>query len=312
MMSQELIAIMLGCIEPVPDLPMQFVTAQGYTALLDKRPAPLIKLPLSRTDVLRSAAERQAWLECCMPYGTILPVCPNSFLTQADVPLMIAANRPLLDQLTLRLTGKEQFQITVSWDAPQVLDRFRDAPELAPLFAAGKTSADALQRGVTALSTRLRDDILDTLGNCAAEMLTLPPGQDMLANVVVLQQADKLPALDHALAQIDAIWTEGFRIKQIGPAPAASFASIALQRVSQKDLTDAARLLGCNLDDTADKIAQARQQALKDTPARAADIKESADVLDAMARHGKGPQPLYLCSVRSDDQAATLPHRKVA
>ncbi len=312
MTSYEIIAVLRGTHTSSPHTRLQFVPAHGYTAVLAHHPHVAIKLPLSRKDVLRSAAQRQAWLEHCMPFATVLPFRPQATIDKVDVPALIAANRPLFDGLTNRLVGKVQFQVTVSWDPNGVLNRFRDTPELSDLFVAKSIAPARLTQSIERLAKRLRDQINQTLEDVADEILQLPVTADMLTNTVVLMHIDRLSYLDQSVEAIDAIWTEGLRIKQIGPAPAASFASIDLHRIDASDVTIAMQTLGSKPLDTPEAIMQARRDALLRSPSAAADIKRSAEILNAAMRGGADNQSLFLCSVISDDAAATVADRKVA
>ncbi|WP_342070898.1 GvpL/GvpF family gas vesicle protein [Yoonia algicola] len=312
MTSSEIIAVLPGTLTSSVHVQLQFVPAHGYTAVLAQHPRSAIKLPLSRKDVLLTAAQRQAWLEQCMQCGTVLPFGMDSMIDQADVPALIAANRPLLDALASRFAGKVQFQVTVSWDPQGVLSKFRNSPELSGLFGEVSIAPDKLSLSVKALSERLQNQILHLLEKVASEVLQLPVTDDMLTNSVVLVETSRLAELDQTIEAIDAIWTEGLRIKQIGPAPAASFASLAPRKITARDIEIALETIGSRPHDTQQDIARARRDALLQSPLAAADIKRSAEIIDAAFRVGTNNQAFFLCTAISDGQAAFVTQRKVA
>jgi hypothetical protein len=64
---------------------------------------------------------------------------------------------------------------------------------------------------------------------------------------VTLTDAAGLARLEAALAEVDALWPEGLRIRLIGPTPAISFCALSVDRPGRGALTAARRRLG--LDD---------------------------------------------------------------
>lgn len=225
---------------------------------------------------------------------------------------LIIANTPLLDRLTKRLHGKVQFQVSVHWDQTGVLHRFRDAPELSDIFAKGRVSGTQLAPQLAALARRLTSEMLQSLRIVASEVIELPMEEHMLLNAVVLQETDNLPALDDAIEAIDAIWTEGLQIKQIGPAPAASFALLNPQLISASDVNAAAKRLAISPLSPLNDNAQARRRALLNDADGANEITRCADILDAASRLGRANLQFHMLTVMTEGQASQLPARKVA
>ncbi|MFA8442735.1 GvpL/GvpF family gas vesicle protein [Yoonia sp.] len=312
MTSSEIIAVLPGTFISPPHAQLQFVSAQGYTVVLAQHPYSTIKLPLSRKTALQSAAQRQRWLEQCMAFSTVLPFQMNAMLDQADVPALIAANRPLFGTLANRFAGKVQFQVTINWAPQGVLEKFRNTPELSGLFATNCISPDQLSHSVDRLAKRLGRQILHSFEDVATEVLQLPITENMLANAVLLMEHDHLRELDQTLEAIDAIWTEGLHIKQIGPAPAASFATIAPRKITKRDIDSALQTLGLRPHATPQAVAKARRIALLQSPSAAAQIKRSAEIVNAAMRLDTTDHAFFLCTTISDDQASSLTHREVA
>ena len=312
MTTFELLAVLPATQDKPPDTRLRFVSSSGFTAVLADRATKVMILPQSRKAALQAAAQRQAWLEACMPLGTVIPFLPDCTIKESDVAPLIAANRPLFAALATRLRDKVQFQITVSWDPAGVLDRFRNTPELSDLFAGGVTTQAELAHAIAALADRLRGEIHHSLQDTAAEVLHLPLAPDMLTNTVVLQRSDQLSQLDRVIENIDHIWTEGLQIRQIGPAPAASFVRLDPESISEADIAKALQSLGLQQPGTSDVITKARRDTLLQAPALAADIRRNAEILQAALRVGPGLQPFRLCVVRSDDQTTPSAKRQVA
>lgn len=133
-------------------------------------------------------------------------------------PALFASNRPFLFEKIARHHGLVQYQIEVDWAE----DRFRAAPEIAPLFSAASVDPAALVKAVERLAERLGPEFEGLLPP-AVDLLALPRVAGMLWNVAALVPARSEVLLDAALAQIDAIWTEGLTLRVTGPAPMMSF-----------------------------------------------------------------------------------------
>ncbi len=299
--------------DSLPDIAgLQHVRTSGYMALLSDVPRAIMALPQSRKQALSTAATRQALLEKCMGRGPLIVCRPHYHIARTEIAGLISANRPLLDRLALRLCDKVQYQVSVSWTPDAVLNRFRDTEELAPLFRAKQVSPESIERAVCALAERLADQITQSLYAVSVEMLRLPNGPDMLCNLVLLLDEGEISKLDQAVEAIDAIWTEGFRIKQIGPAPAASFVLLDPKTVSPDEVSAAFKHLGLLKNATADDIARARKHALQRAPQHAAYSKHCADIAHAALHATCDGQPLILCTVHSEDQAGPTAQRQVA
>lgn len=305
----ELIAILPGVRAQAPDAALQTVTHAGHTAVLTKHPSPVIHLPQSRKQVLESAAKRQAWLEALMPFGTVLPVQPGHWITTAQVPPLIEANSAEFNRLHRRLEGQVQFQITVEWAADRVLDRFRNSAELAPLFASDQTTAPEVREAVQTLANSLAARFTQMTNEVVTEAIALPVTENVLWNHALLVAQSKSAALDWVVETIDDIWTEGFRIRQIGPAPASSFATLDLHAVSAQDISAALDSFGLNHLDQVAELRAARRRALMRQAGESdqsilEQIRFQADILERAQAVAQPLEGFHLCSVRADGQAA--------
>jgi hypothetical protein len=296
--------------EPVKDV--HFVRVPGATVVLSAVPRKIISLPQGRKQALINAAFRQSMLEACMPFGPVLVVRPDFYIAPQDVASFVAANQPVIDDASARLIGKVQYQISVEWSPSGVLERFRDTPDFVSLFAQGRTTPDALQLAVTALADRLNRQNGQILDEASTQTIALPITGDTISNYVVLIDAPDIPKLDHAVEAIDDIWTDGFKIKQVGPAPAASFALLDPVLVSPAQIQKAMQDLNCASGPSANEITRLRREALLQNPESASQIKQSAAILYAAGRAGRFTNSIVLCTVRSDDQASFLSLKEAA
>lgn len=313
MTRYDALAVVEGTHETPPSPGMTCVSVDGVTVLLSAQKRKAILLPQTRKQALQNAASRQADLEAAMAMGTVLAFRAQTSLTIADVAPLVRANRPLIDTLMARFSRCVQFQITVSWMPQGVLAHFRQAPELQPIFAQSQVSPAVLECAVERLAARLGTEMSHIIAQCSQETLGLPRAPDMLMNSVVLVPAHETARLDKAVETVDAIWSDGLRIRQIGPATAASFALLDPRRISSAEISMAREMLSLRAPLDEKTLAQARRKALVDQPQNAEAIRSAGAVLESVLRVGAAT-PFYICNVLSEDQSApaALQSREVA
>ncbi len=302
MRAHVLIAILPDGATKSPPEGLVWHSVDGMTAVMTQAPAPLMRLPVDRKTRLVSAAEYQRSLETLMPYGTVVPVKQNTDLQHDNVPALLRANGPMLRDLGAALRGQDQYQISVAWDGAGVLQRFRDAPEIAGLFAASRINPQHLSDAVTSLSNRLRHTIAQELGAAATDVIALPCDTDTLANIVLLTPTHATAELDAALLAVDAIWTEGLRIRQIGPAAPASFATLQPHWISAAKIREAFTSLGLRSDADAAQISQARKASLREARLPK-DQVDAAERIACAAINADTLEGFYLCDVWRDGTA---------
>lgn len=314
MKKNTLIAIVDGCAADAeaPD-GLQLLRAERFTAVLGPTARKAVLWPQNRRDALQQAVHRQAQLEACMRLGTIMPVRQNAALDDHAVLAFIDANAETLAQVSQELRDAQQFQVTVTWKAADVLSHFRKAPEIAPLFAGESTTAHALETALSTLANRLHSFMEEALGAVARDVIILPVADDVIFNCALLVGDMDTMALDQAVERIDAIWPEGFAIRQIGPAPASSFALLDPVSVSADEVSAAHATLGVTTGADHDVIANARRAALMQPGCDADHIRTAADTVLASRRLGQSDGGFHLCMIRSDGQSESqLGRRNVA
>ena len=312
MKAYELFAIIPAASIESNEGQLQHLTVGAYTAIFSSTARKAILLPVTRKQALMNAAKRQAILESFIAQGPVIGCRPNVFLSKSEIAALIMCNGALLDQVRHRLSGMVQYQITVNWMADRVLDRFRDSPELVELFQKGKVTPAAIKQSVTALADRLSSQIEIELSNLSDELLHLPRTEDMLCNIVILLKQDHSSALDEAVERIDSIWSEGFRIRQIGPAPATSFALLDPESVSSGEVDAALAHLGLPESFDTTDIAKERHKTLLSLPEQAAYTKRCACIAEAKFLAGRPDQPVILCRALSEDQSLPPFEQQVA
>lgn len=314
MSKQALIAILDGCPDgaETPD-GIRLLHLGRFTAALATDMSGVFSLLPNRRQALQQAVQRQAQLEQCMRLGTVLPVRPSAHLDDAAVQAFVTANAEILAGVSQRVRHAQQFQVTVKWTASDVLSHFRDAPEIAPLFAGKRTTAPALQAAITRLATRLHALMQQEISAVAQDMILLPHTDDVIFNTVLLVAEGDVFNLDLAVERIDAIWPEGFAIRQIGPAPASSFALIDPMWVSADQVAEAHATLGLPNGPDADAIANARRAALMQPGCDADHIRRAAQTVHAAAQLDQIHDGIHMCLIRADGQSEIkVHHRDVA
>lgn len=297
MTRYELLAVVPDCPDPRMDH-LRYVRFQDATAVLAGKPSPILRLPQSRKDRLRDAAKRQKLLEDMMPFGPVLSVVPDTTMSEQQAEQMLRANAPLLLRTFGQLAGEVQYQLTIRWDRAEVLTAFRQDAEIAPLFACGNPTSAELVSAITALSGRLTRNMQGLLDGVVTDLIALPCEEDMLLNIAVLVNTTRLDAFDHVVEQIDALWTDGLRISQIGPAPAASFATLMprLVHLSERDAAFEHMRLS---HDATDVDRTARYKALLRAAGEGdafdiAKLKAANDIVAGAIRNGPHTE-LFLC-----------------
>ncbi|MEL6644562.1 MAG: GvpL/GvpF family gas vesicle protein [Pseudomonadota bacterium] len=302
-MTHELLAVILGTLpDTLPD-PLVVVGSGDLVAvLLPARTGFSLRNALRRQRVA-DAPRRMELLETLMPFGPVMPAVPGVRLSLEATSELLAVNAPLIQTGMDRLRGKSQFQIKVTWQQDRVLHRFRDTPELGPLFAAGEVAPRQVTSAVERLSARLHAQIADTLDEIAVECAELPREEAMIANTVLLVCDEAHHVLDAAVQKIDAIWPDGFRIQQIGPSPAMSFCALRVEAIGRAEQAAARRLLETPADTSLLDVQRARQAALRAGLKPADHIRRAARIVEAELRLSQPASQLHLVELYGDAQS---------
>jgi hypothetical protein len=175
-----------------------------------------------------------------------------------------------------------QFQVTVRWMADRAPAAFGVQDQ-------------------TALAAGLRARIADRLAATGAETVGLPVAADVLSNTAVLITRAQEAAFDAAVEDVDAIWTEGFAIRVIGPLPAVSFASLAIERVERNAIRAAQAAFGLTAAFDAAELKAARRTILMGAePGRREALGRQAEILACAARLGRARGPVHVARIWSE------------
>ncbi len=287
MMRRELVAILPGEGPPTPPEGCTVVRAAKHAAVL--RWSGLLPAP-RKADALRAAAARARILETLMTSGTVLPVLPGQRIRASEAERLVTANLPVLERLASQFAGRRQFQITLRWDVTRAVARFGASEGAAAADAAGP-----------AIAARLRERVAQALEDTGAEVMMLPVAEDVVANAVVLVDAASEPLLDAALAEIDGLWTEGFRIRMIGPYPPVSFASLVFDRMDRRQIEEAQAAFGLDPGFSETALRQARREVIMQAGAdRHEALRRQADLLACVARLGGACARVHVARVWSE------------
>lgn len=292
---------------PLPGLRM--IGQDGLTAVLSAQPRPILRLPQGRKAQLLALADRLRAQEACLALGTFLPASPLAHLSPETAVLFLDANRPFLFDQVARFAGLVQYQLQVAWDEPQVLARFRDHADIAPLFA-GPLQPEAIPLAVSRLAEGLGREILDHLAT-ALEVQPLPRVPGLLWNGALLIPRSGEAELERALQRIDAIWTEGFTLRLTGPAPIVSFCTLDLEAVSAAQIDWALDRFGLASIAQAAEVPGIRRRLLMANAEAREEVDFQARVIEAAARL-RGHKGFALARARADGETLFSPLREVA
>ncbi len=277
-MAHEIIAILPCETDALPE-GLTCVAAKGATAVLAPAPSWTERLTGGPK---HTAVRHHSRLEALMPLGPVLPFAAGIACEPDEAALLLTLDAPLITRLAAEIGPRRHFQLSLAWDESQVLAAFRDSSELAPLFSGAPVTPDAMRCAIAALADRLNATALRLLEPVVEDPIEQPRAPGCLLNVVFLMRSDDEPRLDAVLEAIDALWTEGLRLRLVGPSAPISHALLDIDRVDVGAVPAAAGLLGVMPDVGIDAVRDAAKAALRspDLVANAAEeIRAAARLL---------------------------------
>lgn len=309
-MAHEIIAILPFETARLPE-GLSGIVRAGATAVLAPAPGWTERL---RSGPKHTAIRHHNRLETLMRLGPVLPFAAGTACTAQEADLLLALDAPLIARLATEIGPRRHFQLTLDWDESQVLSVFRDSPELAPLFNGSAVTPERMRTAVTALATRLRATALELLAPVLSDPIEQPRAPGSLLNLVFLLAPEDDPRLDQALQAIDALWSEGFRLRLVGPSAPISHALLDIDRADPAVVHAAADRLALAPDASKEAIAEAAKRALRapDLAANAAsEIRAAAQHLIRAAEIAAlgGPQAPNLPQLRHQRYGTACPLR---
>lgn len=290
MPEHDLIAVVEGR-HPCPPLPdLQMIVQGELTAVLSAAQRPTHRPRQTLRQHLADAATHLGWQTACMRLAPLLPVRLDTPLTPMGAAAFLTANQPFLAQLLTRYAGMAQVQVTVSW--PDTGKRPADPPPMQT----------ALQ-----LSARIGAD----LATVATEVAPLPLAPGLLYSAVVLLPLRKLGDLD----RIAQMWPDGLHIRQIGPDPVTSFATLDLSPVTSAQIDQALSSFGLHSLANLGQLAMARRRRLITAgpvydQTQREEIGEQAEILAAAARLPRPQNGFALCRIWEGGRVGTQPQNR--
>lgn len=277
---------------PIPSK-LKPVVHGRFTAVLGKR-LDLGFVRASRKAILKMSVERQENLEQLMKTATVLPVLPGTAVTQDAVGPLIRANLPALETVARDLEGLVQFQLSISWDIQAARQHF-DCHDDAHL-------------------ERIKDDLaaeaIRILAPLCSRLQELPREDQMISNYALLLPVHQEPDLDACAEQIDAIWTDGLKIRLVGPSPAVSFASLGFRKITARACSAALQMFGFqDVPDPETLQSQRRSHLLRSASDHHRDIKNAAEIVSALTRLGH-VSPFHQAYIWEEGRAAPQNHQR--
>jgi hypothetical protein len=298
------------------------VEAHGLVALLLPARKPLAAWLQTRKAEMSGLLAFQRLLESLSAKGPMLPAAYGSALiTAEDAEALLVANAAEIGDAFETFGGLLQFQVEVRWDAAKAMVRFKQDGLFSGLDAALATrDRQAFGAAVQALMEverqRLALGFVELLGSAALDLVRLPLADEaMVLNAAALIARSGEPALDRAVEAIDATMPEALTIRQLGPLPAVSFATIAIVEPDAGKLAAARHALGVSAEARPHTVKMHYRMAMREAhpDAGATAASDAAAALAqahalalraAMAPRSTAGKPLLLDIRREGDSTA--------
>lgn len=221
--------------------PASLVSDNGLAAVLvqaSRKPNLFARFSRNPKPVVAALVARQQLYEHLLAVGDLLTVQPGTSVVEPDIVPFLRANAAVLSNSLADHTGQVQYQLMISWEPAHALRRFAKAPELA---------GTGIASGAERLRARLGREFAALLDRAILDRIDLPSdGVETLLNSALLIDRCSLPALDRALEDIDATWSEGLKLKLTGPLPPLSFAQVKVHSFGPTEQSAALATLGLN------------------------------------------------------------------
>ena len=195
-----------------------------------------------RQELVRKLLVHQQLVEKFMEIAAVLPVkfgtlAPN----RESVELALERGRDKFITAFSELSGKTQFEITVSWDVAEVFAEIAKEPTVIDLKAdlaamsendrhlnldqLGKLVKETLDHRRTQIGKAL----LDALLHVGFDGIVNPVLNDSIVlNMALLVDIDRTEALDLCLDELDNTFHNALTLRCVGPMPPHSFATVEI------------------------------------------------------------------------------------
>ncbi len=245
------------------------VEALGVAALVGP-PAKLPFLQRGKVRELRRLLDFEQTLEAILPHGPLLAASPGACLRDArDALGFIAANITSLRGALNAYGDKLQFQVSIAWDPVAALAEARRRDDFGAIRRLAerddrKALGRAIQSAMEAERAARGDRYAGMLAAAALDLIRLPlESADAVLNAAVMVDRAGEARLDRALEAIDASWAQALTIKCVGPLPALSFASVALERPDPNAIAAACARLGVDASAEPTRVRDAYHAIMK-------------------------------------------------
>ncbi|MGL4444449.1 MAG: GvpL/GvpF family gas vesicle protein, partial [Alsobacter sp.] len=241
------------------------VEALGLAALLLPDAKPRIAWLQTRKAEMEGLLSFQKLLEATVGVAPLLPAAYGSERIDAPQALaLLTTHGRAMGEALSETGGLVQFQIEARWDPQAALARLKAEGAFAGFDASDrKVFGAAIQARMEAERASLSDTFHGFLKAAGRDALRLPLADEtMVLNAAVMIDRAGEAALDAAVARIDAAMP-GLKIRYLGPLPAVSFASIAIQSPTEGALARARVVLGVTADAAPEAIKRAYRDGMR-------------------------------------------------
>ena len=221
----------------------------------------------AKKKALEAILQFQRQLEAAQVAGPVIPAAfANPLLDDTEALRVLAVGHHRLSEALQVFDGVRQYQITVSWNPAIAVAHQAAQPAFQAAMAAA--TGDAAARGAAfrnlmeATRSELGAAAVTRLRGASLRLAQEPLGsENMITNAVVLVEKTREAAFDTALEDIDASFPD-LAIKQLGPLPPVSFASLVIERPRAQDIAKAKLVLKIDTLE-ADALKTAYRNAMK-------------------------------------------------
>jgi len=246
-----------------------------------------------RKDLMRQLLVHQRLVESIMATTPVLPV---KFATLApdreSVERGLERGHEKFAAAFEGLSGKNQFEIVVSWDVAKVFEEIAKEPAVTKLKAdlaneAGKAAPETLEQlgklVKQALDRRravIGKELLGALSRVGVDSVVNPIMDDnMILNLALLVDAEPADALDQCLDALDNAYHGALTFRCVGPLPPHSFATVEITFLEPEKIKHACNILELEAARSSDEVRSAYRRLVKQShPDVALDQSNSAGI----------------------------------
>lgn len=237
--------------------PVTAITVGGAAAIVGRHEGPHVG-GLPQPELLRRLTIHQRVIEEVMERGDVLPARFGTVLNSDDeVRSFLTRWGALVRDSLSRFSGLIEVEMAATWDLGRALAEVASQPEVV----AAKESAQqappeerlarqvmvgqVVKQALDQRRARYQQALLQEVGTLAkAIQPNLVLNDEMVFNVAFLLDRQEIRAFDAAIDRLDESLEGSLALRQIGPLPPYSFATVSVTRFDAQRLAAGRALLG--------------------------------------------------------------------